>query len=93
MHSEGGGFESGGLVDLVCGYTEVIEGDEPEPLKLERGKVLKNDENIKKVIKYFDDKFSKLELMSVTELSKDSFIIVRVSEETIHDVSYILSSQ
>ena len=31
--------------------------------------------------------------MAVTQLSKDSFIIVRVSEETIHDVSYILSSQ
>ena len=93
MQSEEGGFESGGLVELVCGYTEEIEGDEPRPLKLERGKVMKNDESVKKVIKYFDDKFSKLELVVVTQLSKDSFIIVRVSEETIHDVSYILSSQ
>ena len=46
-----------------------------------------------KVIKYFDDKFMKLELISVEQLSKDSFIIVRVSEDTIRDVSYILSSQ
>lgn len=45
---------------MVCGFTEVPEGEDSLPLKLERGKVIKNDENIKKVIKYFDDKFSKL---------------------------------
>ena len=91
--TEGGGFASGGLVDLVCGWTEVIEGDEAEPLKLERGKVIRNDDSLKKVILYFDEKFTKQELVSVLQLEKDSFKIVRVSEDTIRDVSYVLSSQ
>jgi hypothetical protein len=91
--SEDSGFESGGLVDLVCGYEEVIEGEEAPALKLERGDAIEGDENLSKVIKYFDDKFKKLKLVPVLQLSKDSFIIVRVSEDTIRDVSYILSSQ
>ena len=62
-------------------------------MKLERGKKIRGDENVRKVIKYFDDKFNKLELISVLQLQKDSFKIVRVSEDTIRDVSYILSSQ
>lgn len=34
-----------------------------------------------------------MDFRAVEKLTEDSFIIVRVSEETIRDVSYILSSQ
>ena len=37
-------------------------------MKLERGKKIRGDENVRKVIKYFDDKFNKLELISVLQL-------------------------
>lgn len=45
------------------------------------------------VVKYFEEKKRKIDFKAVEELSEDSFIIVRVSEETILDVSYVLSSQ
>lgn len=60
---------------------------------LERGPVIRNDENVIPVIKYFDETIIKQDFKAVPSLSEDSFIIVRVSEETIRDVSYILSSQ
>ena len=45
------------------------------------------------MINYFDETIKKIDFKAVTSLSEDSFIIVRVSEDTISDVSYILSSQ
>lgn len=45
------------------------------------------------MIKYFDEAVIKMDFRAVEKLAEDSFIIVRVSEETIRDVSYILSSQ
>lgn len=89
---EDGGFKSEGLVNLICGFEEV-EGSDPSPLLLERGAVIRNDENVIPVIKYFDETIIKQDFKAVPSLAEDSFIIVRVSEETIRDVSYILSSQ
>lgn len=79
---------------MICGFTEVVEEDqEAMPLLLERGSVIRNDENVIAVIKYFDEAVIKMDFKAVEKLSEDSFIIVRVSEETIRDVSYVLSSQ
>ena len=71
----------------------MVEGDEKRELLLERGPTIRNDENVIPVIKYFDECINKIDFKAVESLSEDSFIIVRVSEETIKDVSYILSSQ
>jgi hypothetical protein len=42
--------------------------------------------------KYFEEKIDKISFKAVESLSEDSFIIVKVGDETIRDVAYVLSS-
>jgi hypothetical protein len=55
---------------LICGFSEEVEeGQDPVPLLLERGSVIRNDENVIAVIKYFDEAVIKMDFRAVEKLA------------------------
>jgi hypothetical protein len=80
---EGGGFVSKGLINLIC---------DGEGKKLDRGSLIAKDPNTKNIIKFSENLFELYELVSVVELTEDSFLIVKVEEETMMNIQYVISS-
>ena len=80
---EGGGFISLGLVNLICSE---------DGRKLERGVLVPKDPNQKPIIKFSEDLYELYELKDVEELTEDSFQIVKVDEEAMMFIQYIISS-
>ena len=86
---EGGGFINRGLINLICSEP-AVEGGEGK--KLDRGKLIPKDPNTSPIIKFSEELYELYALTDVEELTEDSFLIVRVDEETIMNIQYILSA-
>ena len=88
MEVEGGGFESNGLVNLIC-----TEGDEgKEGRKIERGALIPKDPYKPQTLKFAENLYELYELKDVEELTADGFFIMKVDDKTIMDIMFILSS-
>lgn len=80
---EGGGFKSNGLINLICS---------DDKRKLDRGPFIPKDPSTKDIIKFSENLYDLYELVDVAELTEDSFLIVKVEEETMMNIQYIISS-
>jgi hypothetical protein len=54
--------------------------------------LIPKDPNTKDIIKFSENLYELYELVSVVELTEDSFLIVKVEEETMMHIQYIISS-
>lgn len=74
---------SKGLINLIC---------DGEQRKLDRGPLIPKDPNTKDIIKFSENLYELYELVSVAELTEDSFLITKVEEETMMNIQYVISS-
>jgi hypothetical protein len=80
---EGGGFLSNGLINLICSE---------DGMKIERGPLIPKDTTKPEIIKFSENLYELYELKDVEELTEDSFLIVKVEEQTIMNIQYVISS-
>lgn len=80
---EGGGFLSNGLINLICSE---------DGRKIERGPLIPKDTTKPEIIKFSENLYELYELKDVEELTEDSFLIVKVEEQTIMNIQYVISS-
>jgi hypothetical protein len=54
--------------------------------------LIPKDPNTKDIIKFSENLYELYELKNVVELTEDSFLIMKVDEETMMNIQYIISS-
>ena len=81
------GFDNQGLINLIC--SSEVDG---KVLKLERDTELPINEDIPKIVSYFESRYQKISFTAVTQLPKDIFMIYKVDDKTLLDIQYALSS-